>query len=73
MNDDQLRELVRQSIARHFGAASAPSSAPSPRTHPAASHPSHYQYLTVVNTGDSCVIEPSVACNHCGYCKCHGH
>ena len=30
-------------------------------------------YLTVVNTGDACVIEPRVTCNHCGYCKSHGH
>ena len=20
-----------------------------------------------------CVIEPAVACNHCGYCKSYGH
>ena len=20
-----------------------------------------------------CLIEPAVQCNHCGYCKCHGH
>jgi threonine dehydrogenase-like Zn-dependent dehydrogenase len=26
-----------------------------------------------VNPGDACVIEPSVPCDHCGYCKSHGH
>jgi threonine dehydrogenase-like Zn-dependent dehydrogenase len=30
-------------------------------------------YMTVVNVGDACVIEPGVTCNHCGYCKSHGH
>jgi uncharacterized membrane protein len=36
-------------------------------------HASHYQYITLVNVGESCVIEPSVECNHCGYCRSHGH
>jgi hypothetical protein len=35
-------------------------------------HPSHVMYR-IINVGDSCVIEPSVTCNHCGYCKSHGH
>ena len=39
----------------------------------ASAHPSHAIYLTVVNTGDACVIEPAVPCDHCGYCKSHGH
>ena len=39
----------------------------------AARHVSHAQYLTLINIGDACVIEPSVECNHCGYCKSHGH
>ena len=36
-------------------------------------HPSHHVYVTVVNTTEACVIEPSVTCNHCNYCKSHGH
>jgi hypothetical protein len=36
-------------------------------------HPSHYQYLALVNVGEACVIEPDVTCNHCGYCRSHGH
>lgn len=36
-------------------------------------HASHAMYLTLVNVGDACLIEPAVACNHCGYCKSHGH
>ena len=37
------------------------------------SHPSHYRYLTLTAPDSACVIEPSVACDHCGYCKSHGH
>lgn len=78
MNDDELRALVREAVQRHLGArASAPSASPlavSPSGEPAwRHHPSHGQYLTVINVGDQCVIEPGVECNHCGYCKSHGH
>jgi len=32
------------------------------------------RYLTLVNAnGGACVIEPTVTCNHCGYCQTHGH
>ncbi|HUL75107.1 MAG TPA: hypothetical protein VLT86_18480 [Vicinamibacterales bacterium] len=44
-----------------------------PTEAPWSHHPSHGQYLTVINVGDQCVIEPEVTCNHCGYCKSHGH
>ena len=89
MTDDELRALVRDAVQRHIGGrvSSPPSLAPPasissddsgwrfPRTitrgrrHDA----SHAQYLTVINVGDACVIEPGVECNHCGYCKSHGH
>ena len=36
-------------------------------------HASHHLYVTLVNAGDACVIEPSVTCDHCGFCKSHGH
>jgi hypothetical protein len=36
-------------------------------------HPSHAIYLNLINVGGECVIEPSVPCNHCNYCKSHGH
>jgi hypothetical protein len=41
--------------------------------HGAHGHHSHAIYLTLVNQGESCVIEPAVSCNHCGYCKTHGY
>ena len=78
MTDDQLRALVREAVSRHLGRQAAtpvgPPSALAPvPVVPWAAHPSHYQYVALANTGETCVIEPAVACNHCGYCKSHGH
>ena len=76
MNDQELRALVREAVARHLSRPGSTAAAPAPSAPvPAAApgiHPSHVQYL-IVNDTDACVIEPSVSCNHCGYCKCHGH
>ena len=76
MNDQELRALVRDAVARHLWACAravgACAGARSPQAAPAP-HPSHAIYLIVVNADDACVIEPSVPCNHCGYCKSHGH
>jgi len=75
MNDAELRALVRDAVARHLGRRADPDPpASSAAEGPAyARHASHAQYLALVNVGDRCVIEPSVGCNHCGYCKSHGH
>jgi len=83
MTDQELRALVQDAVARHFSAPASPVAEPNPDAsfervsgRPAtgfATHASHAMYLTVVNTGDACVIEPGVTCNHCGYCKSHGH
>jgi hypothetical protein len=79
MTDDELRALVRDAVQRHIGGrASSTASSPAPAIvssdDPAwRHHASHAQYLTVINVGDACVIEPGVECNHCGYCKSHGH
>ena len=80
MTDHELRALVRDAVARHFTGAAAPEARTShfelrtsgSEAMPAA-HASHAMYLTLVNVGDACVIEPGVTCNHCGYCKSHGH
>ena len=83
MNDQELRALVRDAVARHLGRSPQPPE-PLPMVtavtqdagqsdRPWRQHHSHGQYLAVINTGDACVIEPSVNCDHCGYCKSHGH
>jgi hypothetical protein len=76
MNELDLRALVREAVERHLGRR--PSAASEPETAPAspaaaASHASHGVYLTLVNVGDACLIEPSVPCTHCNFCKSHGH
>jgi hypothetical protein len=84
VNEDELRALIREAVARHQStnpqeflaprSASGPvPHAPSAEPRPFAAHPSHYQYLALVNVGEACVIEPDVSCNHCGYCRSHGH
>ncbi len=37
-----------------------------------ASHASHFRYA-LPGSGEACLIEPTVQCNHCGYCQSHGH
>jgi hypothetical protein len=73
MTDDQLRALVREAVARHLGTG-APEAGESV-TVTVRTHPSHYRYA--LSTGEDetgpCLIEPTVRCNHCGYCQSHGH
>ena len=81
MTDQELRALVRDAVERHLGrrlaaapaSVSRPASVVSHAASPLAVHPSHAIYLSVVNSDDACVIQPSVQCDHCGYCKSHGH
>lgn len=64
--------MIRDSIARHVGAPQ--------RGGPAAetSYTAHASFvrLPLVRGGDddgACLIEPTVRCNHCGYCQSYGH
>ena len=73
MTEQELRALVRDAIAKHAGAhASDLQRVP---TTSARLHPSHTLIaLPAGSDGDGlCIIEPAVACNHCGYCKSLGH
>ena len=70
MTDDELRGMIRESIARHLGAV--PPRGPEPSLH---THPSH-ERLPLVQSGDAdgaCIIEPAVRCTHCGFCLSYGH
>ena len=82
MDEEHVRALVRQAIARHIapGAAPAPVAASSAQHLPAAPDGrgaagiSHERFALVRPAGEvECLIEPAVTCNHCGYCQCYGH
>jgi hypothetical protein len=73
MNEQELRSLVREAIARH--AADAPQPAPRPLPAFFHLHASHGMFTLPAgaDTDGPCLIEPAVMCNHCGYCKSYGH
>ena len=71
MNEEALRALVRESIARRLGTSPEGGSAiAQPLTF--TGHASHSRYLLPESDGP-CLIEPTVRCNRCGYCESHGH
>lgn len=72
MTEQDLRALIRDAIATHAGHTANPVPAPASS---ARQHPSHTLIsLPAGFDGDGlCIIEPAVACNHCGYCKSLGH
>jgi hypothetical protein len=77
MTDEELRGLVREAIARHLGNQTSTAARPAAAASTPAwrAHPSFGRFL--VTRGDEeggpCLIEPSVACNHCGFCQSYGH
>lgn len=73
MNEDALRALVRDAVARQLGAGEARPAPPFVLPLTVAADPSHYRYSSLPDSGGPCLIEPTVACNHCGYCQSHGH
>ena len=72
MTEQELRELVRDAVARHVRDEA---STPQP-VQLSGSHPSHALLTLVSGGGDpdgACLIEPTVRCVHCGYCQSYGH
>jgi hypothetical protein len=83
MNEQELREMVRESIARQRGGESAAGpdwvhrdtvrlKADATDVGTSAA----FVRLPFVRSGDedgNCIIEPAVRCNHCGYCQSYGH
>ena len=73
MNEQELRAMVRESIARHRADQTRPVRAAADTTYVA--HASFVR-LPLTNGGEedgACLIEPTVGCNHCGYCQSYGH
>ena len=74
MNEDALRALVRETLARLETSGGVPAPQPQgPQPLALLTHSSHYRYTTLPSSGGPCLIEPGVRCNHCGYCQSHGH
>lgn len=71
MTEDELRQLVREAIARQRGQAPAGRLATAPVQH----HASHALFVLPdgADADGPCLIEPTVLCHHCGYCKSFGH
>ncbi|MEO6212822.1 MAG: hypothetical protein ABIP65_04265 [Vicinamibacterales bacterium] len=62
--------MIRQSIARQLGPHGHEAVPGLPLT--LVTHASQYRYA-LPESGGPCLIEPTVACNHCGYCQSHGY
>lgn len=71
ISEQELRAMVRDAVSRHTQAERPPA----PVIEPARPHAS--QGLLALGPGGDpdgrCVIEPAVACTHCGYCQSMGH
>jgi len=76
MNEQELRAMVRESIARHAAPPSPHPSGGAEAAHTAYVAHASFIRLPLPSGGDddgACLIEPAVHCNHCGYCQSFGH
>jgi hypothetical protein len=74
MTEPELLALIRERVAMQLGGTPASAQVVTTASGPSwQGHVSHEMYLTLVNTTDACLIEPSVPCTQCGFCKTHGH
>jgi hypothetical protein len=75
MTEQELRLLVRDAVARYMSTEGHVQSFSPPAPFPLPPSPS-FSLFVLPSGADSegpCIIEPSVTCNHCGYCKSYGH
>ena len=75
MTDDELRALVRDAIAKHLGGSPTAPPAAAAATPGWRAHASFGKFLVPRgdDEGGPCLIEPTVPCNHCGFCQSYGH
>ncbi len=74
MTEEELRRLVRDAIAAQSVRRDLPWRADAREAGAGGrGHLSHAQFDVGPGPDGSCIIEPSVMCNHCGYCKSYGH
>ena len=70
MSDDTVRAIVRLAINRHLARRRVESPAPG------AARPVSFALFALpagADAGGACLVEPTVACTHCGYCQSYGH
>jgi hypothetical protein len=74
--EEQIATAVRAALARHLASHSqAIDAGRQPIAEPGRPHPS-FALLQVAPGSDgdgACLIEPAVACHHCGFCLSFGH
>ena len=76
MTEQELRALIRESIAKHLGEESPRASAGVADSGASCRDHASHGLLPLARGGDgdgACLIEPSVRCTHCGYCLSYGH
>ena len=76
MTEQEVRALVREVIAKHAtGGVTGGPQASHVSVESIRRHASHGLFVLPAgaDTDGPCLIEPAVACNHCGYCKSYGH
>ena len=67
--------MIRDAIARHSGTDQVRQASGAPAGDVVALHvhASHHLFPVPPGGDGECIIEPTVRCNHCGYCKSLGH
>jgi hypothetical protein len=71
MDEQAVRAMVREAIAARVPGAGG-DRLTGQRPASVTAHVSHVRYVLPESDGP-CLIEPTVPCNHCGYCQSHGH
>ena len=70
MGEAALRQLGREVVTRHLQQDAVAAANPSA---PWKAHASHVRFELAPTSDGTCIVEPAVRCNHCGYCQSMGH
>jgi len=75
ISEQELRAMIRDAIAHHSGTGQARELAGATAGDAVVLHvhASHHMFPVPPGGDGECIIEPTVRCNHCGYCKSLGH
>jgi hypothetical protein len=78
MTDQELRDMIRESIARHTGPPAESPTGLRQSVDVVSSRQMHSSHARLplgrgADDDGACVIEPAVRCNHCGFCLSFGH